>query len=101
MVSSPGIPQRIPTLKQRLTASLVAAGFTPAEGNLPIHDRGGTFEIVPGPVGAVVRVVWWDSSEDERALLLEEFRVALVAAEYDVEERERGLYVAQEPTESG
>ena len=84
-----------PTLKRRITIALLGAGFSDRETQLPVYDRGGTFEVVPG-IGAEVRVAWWDSSADERRQLLERFAVALREAGFEVEDRNEALYVAQD-----
>lgn len=82
----------VDTLKQRLTDTLEAAGFTSREGHLPVLGGGGTFEIIAG-IGAEIRVAWW---ERERRKLLEEFAAALKAAGFTVEDRIEALYVAAE-----
>ena len=65
-----------PTLRERVRAVLLAAGFKDREDALPTYSSGGTFDLTSG-AGVRVSVSWWDSTPDERRTLLERFAGAL------------------------
>lgn len=82
-----------PTLRERVEAALLAAGFQAYGQPVPTKASGGTFDLTAG-VGVLVEVAWWDTGYWERRALLERFAVALRDAGFGVEDRGDRLYVA-------
>ena len=83
-----------PTLRERVRAVLLAAGFEAREDTLPVYPGGGTFDLTSG-AGVRVTVAWWDSAADERRALLERFAGALEDAGMDVADQGDRLYVEE------
>lgn len=83
-----------PTLRERVSAVLLAAGFAAREDTLPTYSTGGTFDLT---AGAVVRVSvsWWDATPDQKRKLLGRFAVALERAGFTVTARGDILLVAE------
>jgi hypothetical protein len=82
------------TLKDRITAILVAAGFPNSLDTE--HSHGPAFVVTAG-VGATVGIMWWNASDHMRELLLTQYEAPLRAAGLPVVNRGNILYVA-EPT---
>ena len=83
-----------PTLRERVSAVLLDAGFSEYGDTLPTHSSQGTFDLTAG-AGVQVEVAWWDAGYWDRRELLESFAEALRDAGFTVEDRGEALYVAE------
>ena len=83
-----------PTLRERVRAVLLAAGFKAREDTIPGLLSGGTFDLISG-AGVRVSVSWWDSAPDERRALLGRFAAALRDTGMAVADQGDRLYVAE------
>lgn len=92
-----------PTLREQVRDVLLEAGFKARQDTLPTYLSKGTFDLTSG-AGVLVRVAWWESSDEERAALLGLFAAALRKAGFAVQDRDGGIFVAGagfEPATSG
>lgn len=84
-----------PTLRERVRAVLLAAGFAAREDTLPTFATRGTFDLTSG-AGVRVSVSWWDSTPDQRRELLARFDAALEAAGMVVADQGEWLHVGEQ-----
>ena len=83
-----------PTLKEQVTAVLLAADFKAREDTLPTYRTRGTFSLTSG-AGVRVAVSWWDSTPGQRRELLGRFAAVLRDARFTIEDQGDRLFVAE------